>query len=167
MVRGSVDSAKLLALLEYEFAARPEASSKNADLGYYLCRAVLPLLVVGKLEEALACFEAFKVLIPSSEFVDEDKSKLLVKHSLYNFVQLLLLILVKNAGDKFGSLISSYLESLEFDELLLESCNKIGAAYFKIGVREKQSNPFADMFKQMMAGPPAPQISSVEFEDAD
>lgn len=167
LVRGSIDSAKTLALLEFEFSNKSEASSKNSDKGYYLCRGLLSLLVVGKVEEAIACFDAFKLLLNNDDFIDGDKSRLFKNHSLYNFAFLLLLIIQKNAGDKFGSLVTNFLEALEFDDVLLECINKIGAVYFKIGLREKQSNPFAEMFKQMMAGPvPAntPQIADVEAD---
>ncbi|KAJ3306256.1 hypothetical protein HDV03_000176 [Kappamyces sp. JEL0829] len=166
---GTQESIKLLAHLEAEVANSAE-SSFTQDKGYYIARAVLPLLILGKVGDALSCFDQFTLLLPPSDFQESPQPGLakLSVHPLYNFTLLLLQIVEKGAGEHFVTLVNHHQDDLALDTYLLECATKIGQLYFRIGVEEKPVNPFAGLFKQMLQGPPeANQLTIADDMDYD
>lgn len=111
LLMGTSESVKILAKLEYELAQ----TGKHQDKGYFIARACLSLLVSGKVDDAQTCFALFQGILKADQKEQAD-TKLFQQYPLYNFTALLLLVVEKNAGSEFGSLMVQYRSDLTFDK---------------------------------------------------
>ncbi|KAJ3323708.1 hypothetical protein HDV06_001438 [Boothiomyces sp. JEL0866] len=161
LMNGTLDSIKVLAEMELEFS---KLGYKD-DVGYYIARACLPLLVLGKYSEAKSCMEQFTAGLNADCLVENVQDTPVSTHKLFNFTHLLIAAIGRNQGQLFSTIVNSYQSELSFDSFLTECVAQIGKVYFGIGLKQKQSNPFAEMMKNMLN--PTPQLQIAEDLDMD
>jgi hypothetical protein len=118
LINGTDDSAKMLGFMEFELYQQ----GLHADPGYFLLRGLLPLLILGKLDQARIFLNHFTTL-----FTDHDKNHiqhaqviLSPQHQLFNYAQTVFQIVEKSDPRYFTSLTNRFQEYLSTDSYLLE-----------------------------------------------
>ncbi|KAJ3274559.1 hypothetical protein HDV01_002401 [Terramyces sp. JEL0728] len=161
LFNGTLDSIKVLARMELEFSKL----GYYDDMGYFIARASLPLLALGKYSEAKTCLDLFTAGLDSDFQVENVNDTPISRHKLYNFTQLLIASIGRNQGHLFSTIVNNYQTELSFDSFLLECVAQIGKVYFGIGIKQKQANPFAEIMKTMLN--PTQQLQIAEDLDMD
>ncbi|KAJ8322837.1 hypothetical protein O5D80_008367 [Batrachochytrium dendrobatidis] len=169
-VHGNIDSAKALGVMAAEWVHVDEAM----DQGYPIARAVLQLLVMGKIDDAKIALSTFlKIFVedhPNAIVSTQRLSgrDLPVFTSAYlNFAQLTIECIDRQAGDLYMNLVHFYTTVLGEDGYMLTIAETIAAAYFDQGPRKKQDNPLMNMMKGLFAGPPSGQAQQNQITEMD
>ena len=94
------------------------------DPGYFLCRAVLGFLALGKVSEARICLDEFITLFrkeePESIIPDTNSGTALSKYPLMNYSIIILKQIEHYDGRLFSQSINHFQEHLRIDDYLLE-----------------------------------------------
>ena len=116
-MRGNEDSCRVLGKMEFEFSKVGEIK----DLGYYILRAILGLLVMGKVPEAVIAFEEFVSLIPN-ELIDErfENVPITEQSPFLNFTGILLKVIQNNDLEQFVNATTIFQQYLSQDQYLVE-----------------------------------------------
>ncbi|KAI8908202.1 hypothetical protein DFJ77DRAFT_474159 [Powellomyces hirtus] len=170
-VYGSTDSARAWGHMAAEWATQ----GYFPDKGYFVARAVLPYLAVGKIHHAALAFQTFvkdAALLTTAdpaptplafESADGMANAFDVHHypssALLNLTQLLIIVVQRDAPTQFTQLRTKYNPILAFDPYLVELVEKIAEIYFDLGPK-KYANPLEDMMKSLFGGatPAAPSL---------
>ncbi|KAJ3315279.1 hypothetical protein HDV04_003672 [Boothiomyces sp. JEL0838] len=161
LINGTLDSIKVLADMELEFS---KLGNMN-DAGYYISRACLPLLVMGKYSEAKTCLELYTAGLNPELLVENVQDTPVSSHKLFNFIQLLVAAIGRNQGQLFSTIVNNYQSELSFDSFLTDCVAQVGKVFFGIGLKQKQTNPFAEIMKNMLN--PTPQLQIADDMDMD
>ncbi|RKO82835.1 hypothetical protein BDK51DRAFT_26219, partial [Blyttiomyces helicus] len=156
-VYGTTDSAKAMGHMCWEWSGEGYYS----DRGYFLLRAILPLLALKKIHHATLTFDTFTKRLSASAPAERSPSLAGVNgpefptfsSSLINFAQLLILVVQRDAPEAFIAIRGQYRRTIAFDPWLGQVLEIIAAKFFDLGPK-KQANPFEDIMKSLFSGPP-------------
>ncbi|KAI9342820.1 hypothetical protein BDR26DRAFT_858820 [Obelidium mucronatum] len=152
---GTDDSAKALGRMAFQWSQE----GYYEDAGYFIARGALAYLAQKKLHKAHLAYTTFVAelaaanpddvdsIIPFNPTTGTNDNLTMTKHSLSNFIGILLFIVQRDGKDEFLRLMQEYKpEVYGFDPYLAQLFERIAGIYFGLGPK-KQPNPMAELMK--------------------